>query len=131
MNGTKEVARTTGVNVVVIRGTLSSTPAARTLTSGSELLSLEVTTVVEGGTATVPVAWFDPPASGAAFASGDEVVVRGIVKRRFFRAGASTQSRTEVVAAEVVPASRRRQVERLLAHVANQLTGADDVSRAS
>jgi single-strand DNA-binding protein len=131
MNGIKEVARTAGVNVVVIRGTLSSTPATRTLASGSALLSLEVTTVVESGTATVPVAWFDPPASAASLVSGDEVVVRGVVKRRFFRAGDSTQSRTEVVAAEVVPASRRRQVERLFGHVARQLTGADDVNRAS
>lgn len=118
------------MNVVVIRGTLSSTPAARTLASGSELLSLEVTTTGPGGTASVPVAWFDPPSS-TAFASGDEVVVRGIVKRRFFRTGAATQSRTEVVATEVVGASRRRQVERLIARAADEIAGDADVSRAS
>lgn len=130
MNGTNRTNRT-GIDVVVIHSTLSGTPSARRLASGSELLSLEVTTAGPDGTASLPVAWFDPPASGAAFASGDEVVVRGIVKRRFFRTAGGTQSRTEVVAAEVVGASRRRQVERLLAHAADQIAGVDDVSRAS
>ncbi|MEO5901930.1 MAG: single-stranded DNA-binding protein [Ilumatobacteraceae bacterium] len=127
MNGTNR----TGINVVVIRGTLSGTPAARRLASGSQLLSLEVATAGPDGTASVPVAWFDPPASGATFASGDEVVVRGMVKRRFFRTAAGTQTRTEVVAAEVVGASRRRQVERLLGRAVDQIAGVDDVSRAS
>jgi hypothetical protein len=36
------------------------------------------------------------------------------VRRRFFRAGGVTQSRTEVVAAQVIAAKRGRQVERSL-----------------
>jgi single-strand DNA-binding protein len=117
------------MNVVIIRGRLSSTPASRTLASGSELLSLEVTTVTPDGTASVPVAWFDPPAS-ISFTLGDEVVVRGVVKRRFFRTGAGTQSRTEIVAAEIVAATRRRQVERLVAKAVDAIVGEPNVSPA-
>ena len=56
------------MNVVIIRGTLSSAPVARTLASGTAMLSLEVSTIVDGATVSVPVAWFDPvrPAGGIA-----------------------------------------------------------------
>ncbi len=102
------------MNVVVLHGTLSSTPVLRTLTSGSVLASLEVTTAVEGASASVPVAWFDPPAE-LGLDNGDEVVVTGVVRRRFFRSGGSTQSRTEVVATQVVPATKRRQARAAVA----------------
>ena len=119
------------MNVVILRGRLSSVSARRILNSGSELLSLEITTVTESGQTSVPVAWFDPPA-GAEPAIGEELVVRGTVRRRFFRTGAGTQSRTEVVADEVVGVSRRRQVTKLMATVAEQIgaTPAGAVSRA-
>ena len=38
----------------------------------------------------------------------------GSVRRRFFRAGGTTQSRTEVVAEKVLPARRGRDVRRAL-----------------
>ena len=66
------------------------------------------------GTASVPAAWFDPP-PGAVFEQGDEVVVAGIVKRRFFRAGGATQSRTEVVVADACRAGNKRRAARLIA----------------
>jgi len=109
------------MNIVVLRGRISSNPVVRSLASGSTLLSLEVTTRIEGEPAlSAPVGWFDPPRT-ARFAVGDEVVVLGEVKRRFFRSAAGTQSRTEVVAVEVVPITARRRVERLLASVAQRL----------
>ena len=49
------------MNVVFLQGRLSSDPVLRELSSGSRLLSLEVTTSTDVGTANVPVAWFDPP----------------------------------------------------------------------
>jgi hypothetical protein len=49
---------------------------------------------------------------------GDAVVVLGYVRRRFFRVAATTQSRTEVVAARVLPASRKATVARALHAVA-------------
>jgi len=47
-------------------------------------------------------------------AAGDEVVVTGRVRRRFYRAGGATQSRTEVVAHAVVRAGDGRRVRRLV-----------------
>lgn len=109
------------MNIVVLRGRLSSAPTLRPLASGSVLISLELTTPADDGVQlSVPVAWFDPgfaPDWGA----GTEVVVTGVVKRRFFRSGGITQTRTEVVAAEVVEASKRRQVQRMLGRMADRL----------
>jgi single-strand DNA-binding protein len=101
-------------NVVVLRGTLVADPRLRELPSGSLLTQFDVTTRDASGTHSVPVAWFDPPTSGAPAAAGDDVVVIGSVRRRFFRAGGATQSRTEVVAEQVIPARRGRQVDRSL-----------------
>ncbi|RMH83819.1 MAG: hypothetical protein D6683_02075 [Actinomyces sp.] len=107
-----------GVNLVVLRGTLSSPPRRRRLASGSSLDAYEVTTAeavsradddgpAAVGRLSVPVVWFDarrPPR----LAAGDEVVVVGRVRRRFYRAGGSTVSRTEVVADVVARAGTAR-----------------------
>ena len=101
------------MNVVVLYGTLSSDPVMRSLASGSLLCSLEVTTTVsDGPAASVPVAWFDPP-SEVTWSAGDAVVVSGVVRRRFFRSGSVTQSRTEVVADRVTRARSARDVGRV------------------
>jgi single-strand DNA-binding protein len=97
------------MNVVVLRGVLSRNPECRELASGSSLLQLDLSTPTATGVATVPVVWFDPPPT-AQFAASDDVMVFGEVRRRFFRAGGSTQSRTEVVATSIVRASNRRAV---------------------
>ncbi len=84
------------MNVVVLCGRLSSAPVIRELESGSVLMNCELTTRVDDVANSVPLVWFDPPAA-AVFEARDEVAVVGTVRRRFYRAGASTQSRTEVV----------------------------------
>ena len=101
-------------NVVVLRGTLVNDPRPRELPSGSVLVQFDVTTRDDSGTQSVPVTWFEPPPSGVPVAAGDDVVVIGAVRRRFFRAGGVTQSRTEVVAEQVLSARRGRQVDRAL-----------------
>ena len=101
------------MNVVVLCGHLSSAPQPRTLASGSVLWSLEVTTPTDAGAWSVPVAWFDPPVEPT-FTQGDEVVVTGSIRRRFFRGASGTQSRTEVVAFEIVPATAKKRVQRAL-----------------
>ena len=100
-----------GLNVAVLRGTVSSEPKVRNLPSGSRVTNVEVTTRLDDGTCSVPVVLHDAVVTVAA---GDEVVVVGHVTRRFFRAGGVTQSRTEVVARTIVKASRRRSVERAI-----------------
>ncbi len=101
-------------NLVVLRGSLVNEPTLRQLPSGSTVLQFDVTTRDQAGTQSVPVAWFDPPPAGVAGAPGDELVVVGSVRRRFFRAGGVTQSRTEVLAEQVVPAAQRRRVRNAL-----------------
>ncbi|MDO8389197.1 MAG: hypothetical protein Q7V57_01825 [Actinomycetota bacterium] len=108
------------MNVVVLQGVLSSAPVCRQLASGAVVVSLELTTPTESGQASVPIAWFDPPTE-VTWAPGDELVVVGTVRRRFFRSGGITQSRTEVVATAVLPIAKRRLVRAALARAGSSL----------
>jgi single-strand DNA-binding protein len=98
------------MNVVVVQGMVNRSPEIRELADGSSLVLLEVSADSVGGRAVVPVVWLAPtetlPEAGA------EVVVTGHVRRRFFRAGGATQSRTEVVADAVVPARARARARK-------------------
>jgi single-strand DNA-binding protein len=99
------------MNVVVLRGAVVRLPEVRELPSGSRLLSFDVRTVgTDGRAETAPVSWADPPgADEEALVEGAEVLVVGRIRRRFFRTGGATQSRTEVVAERV---ARPRQARR-------------------
>ena len=113
------------VNLAVVRGVCSSAAEVRVLPSGSTLVLLQVTTRTgEQAAVSVPVVAWDPPAAVAEFDVGDEIVAVGRVRRRFFRAGGSVQSRTEVVA-EVVLNTRqakrcRTAFDRALARAGEQ-----------
>lgn len=117
------------MNVVVLRGTLSRDAATRTLPSGDRLVALEVTVRPpdDGPAESVPVAWFEAPAAAERFAAGDEVVVRGRVRRRFFRTAAGTGSRTEVVAATVVRARQRSRATALVDRAVADLSAEEEV----
>ena len=104
-------------NLVVLVGNLSSPPRQRSLPSGSSLVEFDVTTRGGAGTCSVPVAWFDPGARADWLDDDSPVVVVGYLRRRFFRGGGVTNSRTEVVAVRVGDAARRAAVGRLLAEV--------------
>lgn len=105
----------TVLNVVVLAGRLTRPAAARTLASGERLVAYEVTAGGdERASGSVPVVWPNPPAAAEGLDVGVAVVVVGRVRRRFFKAGGATQSRTEVVAEVVVPA---RQAKRAAAAV--------------
>jgi single-strand DNA-binding protein len=101
------------MNIVVLRGVLSRGAERRPLPSGSSVVGYEVTTRDEAGALTVPVVWPDAPAT-AELEAGVEVVVVGSVRRRFFRTGGATASRTEVVATQVVPSRQRKRAEALV-----------------
>lgn len=96
------------MNIAILRGTLSSAPRTTELPSGSTVHNYEVVTVDrQGGRQTVPVAWIDP-ARPPRVDTDDEVVVVGSVRRRWFRAGGATVSRTEILASVVArPGSER------------------------
>ena len=103
------------MNLTVVRGRLSRPASIRELPSGTRLASLDVTASreVDGEPAdSVPVIWRDPPASVESFDTDDDVVVVGRVRRRFFRSGGATQSRTEVEADVVLRPRQRARVQR-------------------
>jgi len=94
-----------GSNLVVLRGLIRRDPEFRVLASGDELMSLDLT--VRSGEApaeSVPVVWANPTATAVKLVEGDDVVVVGRIRRRFFRAGGSTATRTEVHADKILSA---------------------------
>ena len=98
------------VNLAVVRGHLTSAPESRTLPSGRELAVLQITTRPAAGAISVPVAIWDPPAWLVALDTGAELIAIGSVRRRFFRAGATTASRVELEATFVARATDRRRI---------------------
>jgi single-strand DNA-binding protein len=118
------------MNIVVLSGRLLSDPTARELPSGEVIWSLDLSTEVRAAESAtcvaVPVVWSGAELPG--WAKGAELAVAGVVRRRFFRAGGSTQSRTEVVATKVSEITRRRSPERALAGALGTL---DDAERAT
>ncbi|HWE56395.1 MAG TPA: hypothetical protein VG435_12845 [Acidimicrobiales bacterium] len=113
-------------NVVVIQGVLARPAQDVLLPSGDRLVSLEVTVRRPDGPAEpVPVQWSAAPGWVSELDAGAEVWVLGRVRRRFFRAGGVTQSRTEVVASRVVRASARAKVRTLVTEAAALLAETD------
>jgi len=113
-------------NLAVIRGTVPSEPQTRDLPAGGVVVQFDVTTRIETNgretNVSVPIAWNDPtPAQLGILVAGAELVVVGTVRRRFFRVGGATQSRTEVVADAVIPARRHKGVAAALRDAANRL----------
>lgn len=121
-------------NVVVLVGRLARPAQLRNLPSGDSLVEYQLTVpAVEGRRAeSVPVVWENAPASAAELDTDTEVVVVGRVRRRFFRAGARTESRTEVVAESVVPSRLAKRAKTALATALERIEqAAGPVSRAS
>lgn len=110
------------MNITVVTGHLSRPLDRRTLPSGEELVGLDLSVCGPDGRAeSVPVSWPDAPAPGGELEVGEALLVVGRTRRRFFRAGGATQSRTEVVATAVVPLRRKAAVKRCLAEAAADL----------
>ncbi len=98
-------------NLVVLAGRLARPAETRELPSGDRLVAYEITVARPGSRAeSVPVVWFEAPARAADLDVDEPVVVVGRVRRRFFRSGGATQSRTEVVAETVVAARQAKRV---------------------
>lgn len=112
----------TNHNLVVLSGTVTLEPTLRELKSGV-VLAFDVSTPLDDGRSTsVPVAWHDPTtAQTSSFAAGDDVVVTGTVRRRFFRVGGQTQSRTEVIVHSLIPARRKKSANSALAAAAESI----------
>jgi len=113
------------MNVVVVKGVLSRAPEVRELPSGGVVMNYEVTVRRADGPAEgVPVVRYDEASSPLDV--GAEVVVIGRVRRRFFRSGGATQSRTEVVADQVLPIGQRRRIRPALARATSAVERWDE-----
>lgn len=133
-----DTADPTAVNLVVLGGRVMLAPRHVALPNGDQRWSLDLAVPgVDGRRSSVPLVCHGPSPLAdavAALAAGDEVVIRGAVHRRFFRAGGTTQSRTEVVVTELADARARRRVralrDRVVAALA-ALPSADHERRAA
>ena len=106
------------VSMALVAGTLSRPAETRQLPSGDSLVALEVTTRLPDGAAeSMPVVWPAAPAWAGRLAAGERIVVAGRVRRRFYRAGGATASRTELVAERIVPVRQRARTRALIEHV--------------
>jgi hypothetical protein len=99
------------INLAILRGAASGVPELRQLPSGRRLATFAVRTHGLGPPATsVPVAAWDPPAWLDSVEAGDELVVAGCLRRRFFRApSGGLGSKVELEASVVGRASDPRQ----------------------
>jgi single-strand DNA-binding protein len=112
----------TNQNLAVLAGTITAPPVARALRSGTTVVQFDLATPIDGESISVPVAWHDPtPSQHATIVEGVHVVVVGSVRRRFFRVGGQTQSRTEVVASAVVPSRRTKSAQAAIGAAAEKL----------
>ncbi|HEX2192274.1 MAG TPA: single-stranded DNA-binding protein [Acidimicrobiales bacterium] len=112
----------TMINLVVLVGRLARPPEQRELPSGDRLVAYEVTVARPGARAeSVPVVWMEAPAAAADHDVDEVVLVVGRVRRRFFRAGGATQSRTEVVADTVVPTRLVKRARAALEAASNRM----------
>ena len=113
------------LNLAVVRGTVSSAPEVRVLPSDTTLVQLQVTTRLVDETLSMPVSCFNPAAWVEELEPGDEIVVVGRVRRRFFRAGGATASRVELEAGFVARAGDRRRVRAALRRATEALEALD------
>jgi single-strand DNA-binding protein len=113
-------------NLAVIRGVVHNEPQTRDLPAGGMVVQFDVITRVETNgreaNVSVPIAWNDPTSAQLGIVvQGADLVVVGTVRRRFFRVGGATQSRTEVVAEAVIPTRRHKGVAAALRDAADRL----------
>lgn len=119
--GSGEPAEVVGRNEVVLVGRVSGAPAERELPSGDALVSWRVVVDRPAPRRAPPpgvrrptvdtvdcVAWTGPVRRAArALADGDVVAVEGALRRRFWRSGPGSVSRTEVEVQGLRRLSRR------------------------
>ena len=87
-------------NVAVLRGALTTDVRVCDLPGGGVVHNFDVKAGAGDDRHVVPVAWHDP-VRPPKLRRGDRVVVVGAVRRRWFRVGGGSRSRTELVARSV------------------------------
>jgi len=104
-----------GVNLAVLRGPCSGPAELRVLESGTRLATLAVRcpagAAADERATSVPVTVWDPPAWVETLEAGDEIVVVGRMRRRFYQRPGGVGSRVDVEAELVGRARDRRRVD--------------------
>ncbi len=107
-----------GVNLAVLCGPCSGPAEVRVLESGTRLATLSVRCPAGGAAderaTSVPVTVWDPPAWVETLAAGDEIVVVGRMRRRFYQRPGGVGSRVDVEAEMVGRARDRRRIDAAL-----------------
>jgi hypothetical protein len=117
----------TMLNVAIVIGNLAKPLEVRRLPSGVSIANFDlVVPQIDGTPDTVPVALFEPPDEALEWAAGEPLLATGRVRRRFFRVGPSTQSRTEIVAESVVLMSQPDEARLALASVGTLIEGVQE-----
>ncbi len=124
----RQVARHPGVagevNLAVVSGTCSAPPEVRLLDSGTRVASLSIRCPADARderATSVPVTVWNPAAWVETLDRGDEVVVVGRVRRRFYSRPGGVGSRVDVDAVVIARARDRRRVEALTRRAAAEL----------
>jgi hypothetical protein len=116
------------MNLGLVWGVCSDAPEVRELTSGRRVatLAIRVKTGAEPATS-VPVAVWDPPGWLETVGAGDELVVVGRVRRRFYRGpGGGATAKVELEAEALARARDRRRVRALRTRVDRALEALDE-----
>jgi hypothetical protein len=116
--GSGEVGEARGVNLAVLRGPCSGPAEVRVLESGTRLATLAVRCpagpAADERATSVPVTVWDPPAWVETLEAGDEIVVVGRMRRRFYQRPGGVGSRVDVEAELVGRARDRRRIDAAL-----------------
>jgi hypothetical protein len=107
------------LNIVVLVGEVTSPLVSRTLATGEIASSFDMSTQTDEGRISVPVAIHG---ENSTVVVGAQLCVVGVVRRRFFRAGTSVSSRTEVLAHSISVMRRRAQVRKNLTAALEDIT---------
>jgi hypothetical protein len=106
------------VNLAVLRGPCSGPAELRVLESGTRLATLAVRcpagAAADERATSVPVTVWDPPAWVETLEAGDEIVVVGRMRRRFYQRPGGVGSRVDVEAELVGRARDRRRIDAAL-----------------
>ena len=122
-----EAAPSPTINLSVVRGVASGPPEFRALASGRRLATFALKTHgLEPPATSAPVAVWDPPAWLEALESGDDVIVAGCLRRRFYRnATGALATRVELEASLVGRGSDARKLRRVRRLAQETLEGLD------
>jgi single-strand DNA-binding protein len=115
---TSQPAEAHGINLAVLRGPCSGPAEVRVLESGARLATLAVRCPAGPSTderaTSVPITVWDPPAWVETLEAGDEVVIVGRMRRRFYQRPGGVGSRVDVEADLVGRARDRRRIDAAL-----------------